>query len=155
MIRLNFEIGGGYAATGQDFSFAKVDEGNAAGIVDLAANQVGPAGTAKASTAVAMHCHPLLFEAVEQVVVVGFFKVEGLQLIVHIDSMAHRGFLQWLKFKLGKVAAVDRGVDLPNEVGRDFGFLRGNLYVVADEIGVHPWQRIGFNCEGRLVANGH
>jgi hypothetical protein len=113
----DFNVGGRYAAAGQNFSLAQIDQRNTAGIVDFPPYQTGPAGPAKPRTAVTMHFHPLLFQTVENVVIIGFLEITGYQLIVNVDSMAHSGFLKRLKFKFGKVAAVYGGIDLTDQIG--------------------------------------
>ena len=89
LVGLDFDIGGGDAAAGQDFAFTEVTQWRAAGIMHFAADQAGAACSAKSGFAVAVHLDALLLQKVENVRLFRFVKVEGSQHFIDIDLMRH------------------------------------------------------------------
>ena len=52
-------------------------------------SQLGPAGSTKPLTAMAVHLHAVLFQKAEDMGILAFVEVEGFRVVVDVDLVGH------------------------------------------------------------------
>lgn len=110
-------------------------------ISDLTLQEFYPARTAIAGAALIFHRHVMQFKHVEQ----ASFTFRAGEL--RTGGTQRDGWYSHLQLEITQVVGVDFGINLTDQIGADFYFLRSHLHVIRHQPGVDPWDWVGAGWE--------